>query len=111
MSACGSPLSPNTRIEPAVAMKPSVRPDSSTVCGVVESDGRRCSMDHGGLGMPALRASGPLAFAVASGRDGLESQGFGAGRAPDDRPSWSELHSRSFIAVKWVAEARYFSDE
>jgi len=42
MSASGSHLSSNTRIEPAVALKASERPDRSSVCFVVESGGRRC---------------------------------------------------------------------
>ena len=42
MSACGSPLSSNRRIEPAVAEKSSVRPGSASLCLVVESGGSRC---------------------------------------------------------------------
>ena len=36
MSACGSPLSSNTRIDPAIAVNESVRPGSASVCWVVE---------------------------------------------------------------------------
>src|SRR6266404_2483756 len=42
MSACGSRLSLNRRIDPAVAVKASVRPGSTSVCLVVESGGKRC---------------------------------------------------------------------
>lgn len=41
MSASGSPLPSNTRIDPAVAAKLRVRPGRSSVCFVVASGGRR----------------------------------------------------------------------
>lgn len=74
MSACGSPLSSNRRMEPAVAVNANVRPGSSSVCLVVESGGRRCySAADGVLGVWPPRALGlPFwsASVVASGRDG-----------------------------------------
>ncbi len=57
MSASGSPLSSNTRIEPAVALKDSVRLGSATDCFVVESGGRRCC--SGVDALPAALAPGP----------------------------------------------------
>src|SRR4029077_2396942 len=42
MSACGSPLSSNRRIEPAVAVKAGVRRGISRLCLVVESGGNLC---------------------------------------------------------------------
>src|SRR6516164_3799535 len=56
MSACGSPLSSNRRIEPAVAVKASVRPGSSSTCFVVESGGSLWSSAAAGDGEPPDRA-------------------------------------------------------
>ena len=59
MSACGSPLSSNSRIEPAVAVKLSVRPGSASVCLVVESGGRRCCSAAAGGGVAAVPRPAP----------------------------------------------------
>jgi len=66
MSACGSLLSSNRRIDPAVALKDSVRPGSSIVWLVVESAGSLCcSAADGEAGalaarLPAEPLRGPL---------------------------------------------------
>src|SRR5258705_6732378 len=57
MSACGSRLSLNRRIDPAVAVKASVRPGSTSVCLVVESGGRRCCSEAAGEFAAALPCS------------------------------------------------------
>src|SRR5689334_18786485 len=57
MSACGSPLSSNSRTEPAVAVKLSDRPGRLTVWVVVESGGSRCCSAVPGVdGVSAARA-------------------------------------------------------
>ena len=60
MSACGSPLSSNSRIEPAMAVKDSVRPGSSSVCLVLESGGRRCSSATDGAAGVVARPPPPF---------------------------------------------------
>src|SRR5665213_4318647 len=66
MSACGSPLSSNRRIEPAVAVKASVRPGSTTVCLVVESGGSRCCSVAEGAAGALARPPFSLAFWLAA---------------------------------------------
>src|SRR6266700_1487165 len=66
ISACGSRLSSNRRIEPAVAVKASERPGRSRVCFVVESGGKRCGSAAGG-------APGALAPRLVGGADGASS--------------------------------------
>ena len=63
MSACGSPLSSNSRIEPAVAVKASVRPGSASVCLVVESGGSRCCSETG-CGVRGVAAPSPALLAL-----------------------------------------------
>ena len=72
MSACGSPLSSNRRIEPAVAVKASVRPGRARVCLVVESGGSRCCSAveaswRAGAAVPALLAGGAPARGAGDG--------------------------------------------
>ena len=82
MSACGSPLSSNRRIEPAVAVKASVRPGSTSVCLVVESGGSRCC--SAAAGEPAYRRDRPVRpasglLAPAAGRSTAAHPGRDAG--------------------------------
>src|SRR5579872_3250223 len=74
ISACASPLSSNRRIEPAVAVKASLRPGRSSVCLVTASGGSlRCSAvaaDDGGLAArppPPFGAAGAAAAGVSAG--------------------------------------------
>ena len=75
MSTCGSFLSLNWRIEPAVAEKLSVRPGSETVCLVVESGGSRgrSAVAAAGFAPSPRGCAGPAgvgAVAVAAGAAG-----------------------------------------
>src|SRR6185312_1676867 len=99
MSACGSPLSLNSRIEPAVAVKDNDRPARSTVCWVVESGGSRCCSAAAGLaGVSAARrpdwvcVDGPLFCALG------EADGVGDGNA-----SWPNAAPTSDNATRAAA--------
>ena len=63
------PCRRTARIEPAVAVKSSVRPGSASVCLVVESGGRRCCSAAQATASPRrpalLRPSGPTATVTA----------------------------------------------
>lgn len=83
MSACGSPLSSNRRMEPAVAVNANVRPGSSSVCLVVESGGRRCCSAADGVEVFGRRAR----WDCPSGRPALSPRGATADCRPKRSPS------------------------
>src|SRR5256885_17030797 len=80
MSACGSRLSLNRRIDPAVAVKASVRPGSASVCLVVESGGSRyCSGAAGEFGVAPPCSPVAPDFCAEGVAAGLSLGGGGAG--------------------------------